>query len=94
MVKFKDQDLSIARFTPDGKFVKAFSPVKEAFAMLIDAKDRLYVSNRDSIMVYDRDGNTVGGPIVNKKLDAFTVDKAGQIYAVVDNAVAKYPPIQ
>ena len=38
MVKFKDQDLSIARFTPDGKFVKAFSPVKEAFAMLIDAK--------------------------------------------------------
>ena len=94
MVKFKDEDLSIARFTPDGKFVKAFSPTRDAYALLIDAKDRLYVSNRDSITVYDRDGNTLGAPIVSKKLDAFTVDKAGEIYAVVDNAVAKYPPIQ
>jgi hypothetical protein len=94
MVKFKDEDLSIARFTPDGKFVKAFSPTKDAYALLIDAKDRLYVSSRDSITVYDRDGNNIGAPIVSTKLDAFTVDKAGQIYAVVDNAVAKYPPIQ
>jgi hypothetical protein len=94
MVKFKDEDLSIARFAPDGKFVKAFSPTRDAYAMLIDAKDRLYVSSRDSITVYDRDGNTIGAPIVSKKLDAFTVDKTGQIYAVIDNAVAKYPPIQ
>jgi len=91
-LSYSDEDLSIARSTPAAKFVKAFAPTKNASCILVDALDRLYVSRENSITTYDADGNVTGGLSAGPGLSRFTIDKAGQIYTIAQDSIAKYAP--
>jgi hypothetical protein len=93
-LSYNNEDLSVARFSPQLKFVKALVPTANALGLFIDTKERLYVAKRDFIATYDEDGHTNGGFSPGGTLDAFFVDSAGQIYTVINDVIAKYPPIE
>lgn len=92
-ISHNTEDLAIARLTPAAKFVKKFDPVFNASALVVDQKNRLCISTRESVVLLDADGNNVGHFRANERIDAFTLDKDGYIYTIANNTVAKYEPV-
>lgn len=91
-LNYNDKDMRIARFSPAGKFVKAFAATTKIAGLAFDEKNRLYVAAGSGVTLFDGDGNNIG-TIGTDHIDFFTVDKAGYVYVLSNDAVAKYAPI-
>lgn len=84
-----DTDLRIAKFSPDGKFEKAFAAARDSQGLAIDNTGRLIATDRNSINAYTPDG-TLTTFLNVASLDEFALDPAGHIYTLADNTVAKW----
>jgi hypothetical protein len=92
-LSYNDDDLRIARFAPNAKFIKAFVGAGSVNAMAFDANDRLNVAAGKGVSVFDLDGNTLAY-VPTDEIDAFALDHVGCVYIITNNTVAKFRPIE
>ncbi len=85
-----DGDLRVAKFTPEGKFQKAFAPSPDSRGIYVDSTDRLIVSDTAVVKVLDGQGAVVTGLPSISSLTALALSENGEVYTLADNAVAKW----
>jgi len=93
-ISYNAEELLIFRFTSDGKFTNKFVQTMESCGIATDNQGRVYISNRDSINAYTNMGEAAGSIFDLKSIQAFTLDKENNVYAVLDDQVVKRPSLQ
>jgi hypothetical protein len=82
-------ELMIARFTPDGKFVNKFVQTMNSCGIEVDSQGRIYLSANDSIQIYSNTGETVSTISGLSVVNAFALDKDNNVYAIALDRVMK-----
>ena len=94
-------DLRIAKFTPQGKFEKAFGESKDSTAIYVDASGRVIVSESGTVKSVSDDAVPTPSPSPKTpgqmmadlmkhtvSITTFTADRNGNIYTIADNTVS------
>ncbi|HEX3102745.1 MAG TPA: hypothetical protein VHQ01_13165 [Pyrinomonadaceae bacterium] len=82
-------ELMIARFSPDGKFVNKFVQTMNSCGIEVDSQGRIYLSANDSIQIYSNTGETVSTISGLSVVNAFALDKDNNVYAIALDRVMK-----
>ena len=92
-ISSNNDELMIARFTPDGKFVNKFVQTMNSCGIEVDRQSRIYLSANDLIQVYSNTGENVSTISGLSVVNAFALDKDNNVYAIALNRVIKRPAI-
>lgn len=93
-ISSNNDELLIARFTPDGRYVNKFVQTMNSCGIAVDNQSRIYISESSVINVYKNNGEMVSAVTGLDAVNAFALDKDNNIYAVSGDRVIKRPPIQ
>jgi hypothetical protein len=93
-ISFDPDDFQILRFTPEGKYVNKFYQTMNSRGIAVDSQSRIYISDRDKIIVLSsKDGTRLGITSSFGSIRSFALDKQDFIYVVTsDNRVIKRAP--
>ncbi len=83
------EDFRIFRFSPEGKYVNKFVQTMNSVGIETDNQSRIYITERDAIIVYSNDGEQVTKLSGLGNIDAFALDKQNNIYVLANDRVIK-----
>ena len=92
-ISSNNDEMMIARFRPDGKFVNKFVQTMNSCGIEVDSQGRIYLSGNASIQVYSNTGENVSAISGLADVNAFALDKDNNVYAIALNQVIKRPAI-
>ena len=92
-INYNSEELQIARFSPDGKYVNKFVQSKDSCGIEVDNQSRIYVSNGSTINIYTSNGDLINSLGLDSHIAAFTLDAANNMYVVRDDIVTRRPAI-
>jgi hypothetical protein len=92
-LSYNEEDFMIFRFTPEAKYVNKFVRTMNSCGIAVDNQSRIYISDDDSIIVYNTTGEAVSTVLGLRGIDAFALDKQNFVYVLIDDKVIKRPAI-
>jgi hypothetical protein len=92
-LSYNEEDFMIFRFTPEAKYVNKFVRTMNSCGIAVDNQSRIYISDDDSIIVYNTAGEAVSTIPGLRGIDAFALDKQNFVYVLIDDKVIKRPAI-
>lgn len=93
-ISSNNDELLIAHFNADGKFLNKFVPSMNSCGIAVDTQGRVYISDGGSIDVYNDRGESAGSVRGLGRPTAFALDNHNDVYVLADDKVIKRPPIQ
>jgi hypothetical protein len=93
-LSYNSEDFQIFRFTPEGKYVNKFVRTMNSVGIAVDNQSRVYISDDDSIIVYNAAGEAVGTILGLRGIAAFALDKENFVYVLINDRVIKRPAIK
>ena len=88
------EELLIARFSPEGKFVNKFVPSMKSCGIETDSQGRIYISDAVNINIYKNNGDLAGSILGGGQITAFALDKENNVYLLREDKVVKKAAIQ
>jgi len=92
-ISSNNDELMIARFTPEGKYVNKFAQSISSCGIEVDNQSRIYVTEGDSISIYSNTGQLLNSAPGLSGANAFALDKDNNIYVLTQDKVVKRPAI-
>lgn len=92
-LSYNAEELTILRFTPEGKYVDRFVQTMNSCGIEVDNQSRVYVSDQNAISVYSNTGELLLTIPDLRQADALALDKQNNVYVLGDNKVIKRPAI-
>jgi len=92
-ISSNNDELMIARFTPEGKYVNKFAQSISSCGIEVDNQSRIYVTEGDSISIYSNTGQLLNSVPGLSGANAFALDKDNNIYVLTQDKVVKRPAI-
>ena len=93
-LSYNPEDFVIFRFTPEGKYVNKFVQTMDSCGIETDNQSRIYISERNGILVYSNTGESLGAVTNLPGVNAFALDKENNIYVVHDDLIVKRAAVQ
>ncbi len=93
-LSYNPEDFVIFRFTPEGKYVNKFVQTMDSCGIETDNQSRIYISERNSILVYSNTGESLGAVTNLSGVNAFALDKENNVYVVNDDLIVKRAAVQ
>jgi hypothetical protein len=92
-ISSNNDELLIAHFNADGKFLNKFVQSMTSCGIAVDNQGRVYVSDSESIDAYNERGEPSGAVTSVGRATAFALDKDNNVYVLREDKVIKRPPI-
>lgn len=93
-ISSNNDELLIAHFNADGKFVNKFVQSMNSCGIAVDNQGRVYISDGLGINAYNDKGEASGSVTSVGRATAFALDKDNNVYVIVDDKVIKRPALQ
>lgn len=88
-LSYNAEELTIFRFTPEGKYVNKFVQSMNSCGIEVDNQSRIYISDDSSLKIYSNTGAPISTVSDLRGINAFALDKQNGIYVLSDDQIFK-----